>query len=93
MSGHRIDMYYTYVLRGNNGRKYIGSTSDLKRRLKEHNGGVGGKYTQDNRPFKLIYYEGFLNKQDAFAREQWLKTGWGRNQINTMLKNYLQKGE
>jgi hypothetical protein len=31
-----------------------------------------------------------VNPRDAFAREQWLKTGWGRNQLKTMLRNTLK---
>jgi putative endonuclease len=45
--------------------------------------------TKNRRPLKLIYYEAFINKHDAFLREQWLKTGWGRNQIQKILHNYL----
>jgi predicted GIY-YIG superfamily endonuclease len=37
----------------------------------------------------LIYYEAFIDKHDAFNREQWLKTGWGRNQLKKILRNYL----
>ena len=47
------------------------------------------KSTKGRIPFKLIYYEAFLNKHDAFVREQWLKSGWGFNQIRKILKNYL----
>jgi hypothetical protein len=31
------------------------------------------------------------NKKDAFAREQWLKTGWGRNQIEKTLSNFFKE--
>lgn len=48
--------------------------------------------TKYRKPLKLIYYEAFLNKHDAFLREQWLKTGWGRNQIEKMLNNYFAHG-
>ncbi len=39
---------------------------------------------------EVIYYEAFLVKEDAFAREQWLKTGWGRNHIKKILQNYFK---
>jgi len=32
----------------------------------------------------------FLNQKDAFTREQWLKTGWGRNYIKKVLRNYFK---
>jgi len=41
---------------------------------------------------KLIYYEAFINKHDAFKREQWLKTGWGRNQLKKILGGSLNLG-
>lgn len=68
---------------------YTGCTNNLKRRLELHN---NGKVTSTARrgPFEIIYYEAFLNQSDAYAREKWLKTGWGRNHIEKMLRNYLK---
>ena len=48
--------------------------------------------TAPRRPFKLIYYEAYLLKQDAEERERYLKTSMGRRVIRKQLKNYL-KGE
>jgi putative endonuclease len=82
-------MYYVYVLQSLKDKKfYIGYTSDLRTRLDRHNKGRV-ESTKNRTPFKLIHYEAFLNKNDALIREKWLKTGWGKNQIETMLKNYL----
>lgn len=51
-------MYYTYILQSQkNGKLYVGSTSDLEKRFKDHNDGMGGSFTKRNRSFKLIYYE------------------------------------
>ncbi len=41
-------------------------------------------------PLVLIYYEAYQNKEDAFQREKYLKTGWGRNYIKRVLKNYFK---
>ncbi len=83
-------MYYTYVLFSlKSKRKYIGSTNNLKQRFKEHNLGIGGKYTRDNRPFKLIYYEAYLNKKDSQGAEKFYKTGYGREVLNGKLKDFL----
>lgn len=46
--------------------------------------------TKTRKPFTLIYYEAYRNEKDAFQREKWLKTGWGRNQIKKSLSNYLK---
>ena len=83
-------MYYTYILFSlKSKRKYIGSTDNLKRRVAEHNQGIGGKYTKDNRPFKLIYYEAYLDKKDAQKAEKFYKTGYGREVLDGKLKNFL----
>ena len=85
-------MWYVYVIKSlKNERLYVGSTNDIKRRPKEHNDGVGGKYTKDNRPFKWVFYEAFLNKKDAMKDELFFKTGYGREVLKTKLKNYLQE--
>lgn len=84
-------MFYTYVLQSLKDESlYIGCTSDLEKRLKEHNNGYV-LATKHSRPYKLIYYEAFLDKNDAKDREVYLKSGWGRRSINKLLKNYLSK--
>ena len=72
-----------------NYRNYIGCTSDLKRRFDEHNSGLGGKYTKDNRPFCLVYYEAYVAKKDAMRAEKFYKTGNGREVLKGKLKEYL----
>ncbi len=83
-------MYYTYVLQSKkDGQFYTGCTKDLRTRLKLHNSGKVYS-TKNRKPLQLVHYEAFLDKTDAFAREQWLKTGWGRNQLAKMLHNFLK---
>ena len=83
-------MYYVYVLESKVDQSfYIGSTSDLKRRYREHNTGKG-KYTSHLRPLKLIFYEAYVLSSDAKRRELYLKSSKGRTSLKTMLKNYLQ---
>ena len=78
--------YYTYILQSlKNGGYYIGYTSDLKKRLQEHNTGES-KATKPYIPYKLIFYEAFLNIIDAKNREEYLKGGYGRKTINSMIK-------
>jgi len=77
-------MFYTYILESLRDKNlYVGYTNDLRRRFEEHNNGRV-EITRHRRPFKLIYYEAFLNQQDATSREKYFKTGWGR----TCLKKY-----
>lgn len=85
-------MWYVYILQSLKSKHlYCGYTEDLKRRFNEHNQGLGGKYTHDNRPFKLIYYEAFLEKKDATAQEKFYKSGYGREVLKGKVKNYLNK--
>lgn len=66
-------MNYVYVLKSSIDQElYIGSTNDLKRRLKEHNNKKSFS-TSWRGPFELIYYESYKNLQDARDREQVLK--------------------
>ncbi len=70
--------YYTYVLESlKDGKLYIGFTADIEGRLKAHNHGEV-ESTKYRRPFKLVYFEGCLNKKMAEKRERYFKTGFGR---------------
>lgn len=82
--------YYTYILRSSKDRKlYIGWTPNVIKRVKEHNEGLVPS-TKNRRPFKIIFYEAFLNKEDAVLREKFFKTGWGRRHLRITLKNTLR---
>jgi len=70
-------MYYVYILRSlKDESRYIRVTTDLKRRMREHNLG-NANYTSTKRPFKLIWYCAFSGKQIAFDFEQYLKSSSG----------------
>lgn len=78
-------MYYVYILYSVKlGKKYIGSTSNLRVRYKELNSGKS-RFTTRGMPWKLIYYEGFLDKINALKEEKFLKTGRGRKRIKYIL--------
>jgi putative endonuclease len=83
-------MHYVYVLQSKkDGGWYTGCTNNLRQRLTLHNQGQV-ESTRSRRPFQLIFYEAMLDKHDAFVREQWLKTGWGRNQLKKILATYIK---
>ena len=84
-------MYYVYVLLSlKDGNFYIGYTTDLKRRFNEHKEGYV-KATKHRLPLKLVYCEVFLNKNDARAREVYLKSGYGHEQLKSILKNTISQ--
>ncbi len=82
-------MYYAYVLQSMKDMNfYTGYTKDLKLRFEQHNKGLVDS-TKERRPFKLIYYEASINKEDALKREKYLKTYHGKMFLHKRLKSYL----
>ncbi|MCF7822872.1 MAG: GIY-YIG nuclease family protein [Candidatus Marinimicrobia bacterium] len=66
--------YYTYILQSKkDNRYYIGSTSDMERRLKEHNSGKT-KSLRFRRPLVLIHKEEFDSRESAETREKQIKS-------------------
>lgn len=62
---------YFYVLHCKDGTLYGGYTTDLNRRLKEHNDGIGAKYTRParRRPLRMLYAEAHPSRSDATKAE------------------------
>lgn len=69
---------------------YIGFSTDLRRRLKEHQAGKAFA-TSYRGPWRLIYYEAYLEAAEALGREKYLKSGGGRRFLKTQLKYHLAK--
>ncbi len=89
---HTKNMFYIYLLENRNDKSwYIGVTSNLKQRVKDHQSGKGGRTTRLKNNWRLIYFEGYLNKQDAIGREKFLKSGSGRNYLKKQLQTYLSQ--
>ena len=81
--------YFTYVIKSNKTNDlYIGHTQDLMKRLREHNDGLVVS-TKRYQPWKLIYYEACLNKEDSQRREKYFKTSQGRRLLRRRLKEYF----
>ena len=67
--------WYFYVLLCSDDSYYAGITSNLKRRLHEHNNTrKGAKYTRARRPSRRIFHESFLNRSDAQKMEARFKS-------------------
>lgn len=74
-------MYYVYILRSLKIKRcYVGVTTDIGKRLHDHNKGWT-KSTKPYIPWKLIYREEFSDKYEAYKREYYLKS----------TKGYLEK--
>lgn len=71
----RDDAWVVYVLRCADGTLYTGITTDVARRVAEHNGegGQGARYTRSRRPVTLAYMEPASNRATAARREAAIK--------------------
>ncbi len=65
--------WFVYILRCRDGTYYTGITTDLTRRLTEHNAGLGAKYTRPRRPIALVYSEPTISRSAAARREYQIK--------------------
>ncbi len=82
-------MHYVYVLRSKaDGRLYTGCTGDLRKRFQQHNDGKVPA-TQRRTPLELVYYEACLSAEDAFRREKYLKTAYGKRYLKSRLRHYF----
>ncbi len=72
-------MHYVYLLNSESHPRqpYVGSTGDLQQRLKDHNEGRS-PHTAKFRPWILVAYFAFVQKQTAIEFEKYLKSGSGR---------------
>ncbi len=79
-------MFYVYVLKsGKDDGIYIGFTSNLKNRLKEHKDG-NVRSTSYRRPLDLTYYEVYKDKEIAKKREKDLKSGKAHMELRKRLR-------
>jgi putative endonuclease len=84
-------MHFTYILYSKKLKKrYIGVTENLVNRLKQHKS-KAVPFTSKAEDWKLLYYEVFISKEDAYREEQFLKTGKGRDRIKYLLQSTMNK--
>jgi putative endonuclease len=77
-------MNYVYVIVSKEGYQYIGSTTDINKRIFQHQNRLAG-WTKRGTEWKLVYKEEFESYSDARKREIWMKTGVGRTFLNKIL--------
>ena len=78
---YTVYVLYSLILK----KRYIGSTSDLTKRIKEHNSGKS-KFTKGGIPWELVYKEDLKTNSEAKKRELYFKTGVGRKSLDELLK-------
>ncbi|MEA3493168.1 MAG: GIY-YIG nuclease family protein [Candidatus Margulisiibacteriota bacterium] len=80
-------MFYLYILQSKkNGKFYIGSTSNLDKRLKEHNSGKT-KSARGLIPLEIVYTESYSSNSDARKRESYIKRRKSRKYIESLFNN------
>jgi len=84
-------MFFVYILKSLKDKDlYIGYTSNLRKRLEEHNSGLT-RSTKNRAPFRLAYYEAYTSQVEAKHREQNLKLhGRARSQLFRRIKKSLE---
>ncbi len=84
-------MYFFYMLRCIDNSLYSGVTTNLERRVEEHNAGKSkaAKYTRSRIPVKLVYFEPFPSKADAMKREYEVKQ-WTKLQKETLVQSQFK---
>jgi putative endonuclease len=65
--------HFVYIVRCADGTYYTGYTTELARRIREHNEGKGAKYTRGRGPVELVYAEEGADRSWAQSREEAIK--------------------
>ena len=83
-----MTQWYVYMVRCADDTLYTGVTTDLERRVAEHNGegakGKGAKYTKVRRPVQLVYSEKAKDRSTASVREHTLRTLSRKEKLNLL---------
>jgi putative endonuclease len=67
-------VHYVYVLECADGTYYTGYTTDVERRVAEHDAGEGAKYTRGRTPVELVHVEEYDTRSAAMSREHGIKS-------------------
>jgi len=81
---------YMYILKCSNGEYYTGSTTDLDRRMQQHQNGEGSNFSWKHLPVQLIYSEEFSSIGEAFKREEQIHK-WSRAKKDALIKGDIEK--
>lgn len=68
-----MGVWYLYIVQCRDETLYTGITTDIKRRIKQHNSRKGAKALLGKLPTKLVYSEQFKNRSEASKREVEIK--------------------
>lgn len=80
--------YYVYAILCEDNSVYIGQTSNLTNRWREHLAGFAAEWTKKHKPIRIAHYETCSSREEAVRLEIEWKTGFGRKRI----KRLIEKG-
>jgi putative endonuclease len=80
-------MHYVYIVECSDGTLYTGYTTDVDRRVGEHNAGEGAKYTRGRTPVRLVHTEEHETRSEAMSREAEIK-GMSREEKEDLINLY-----
>ena len=87
-----MDKWYVYIVECADGSLYTGITTDVKRRLLEHNYSFkSAKYTRSRRPVRLVYVEEVTNRSEASKREYQIKRLKRKDKLKLLEETNLTK--
>ena len=81
-------MAHVYILRCADGSFYVGSTTDLRRRVGQHERGEGAAYTRRRLPVELVFSQEFDRVDDAFTVEKQAQN-WSRAKRIALIEGRL----
>ncbi len=85
----RGSVYSLYILECADGTLYTGITTDVERRLAEHNSSQkGAKYTRSRRPVRVVYVEQYQTRSQASKREYQIKRRMTKEQKSQLIASY-----
>ncbi len=80
-----MSKWYLYILQCRDGSYYTGITTDIERRLDQHNSGTASKYTRSRLPVTLVYTEEQASEKTARKREYDIKR-WPRAKKEELIR-------
>jgi putative endonuclease len=83
-----LKLWFVYIIECSDGRFYTGVMDNVKHRFQRHKSGQGGSFTNRFGVQRLLYYDTFFDRRDAFRRERQLK-GWTRRKKLALIHGEL----
>ena len=77
-------MIFVYIIKCKDNSYYTGITSNIEKRITEHNSGLTLSIQPSKRPVELMYYEKHINREEAAKREREIK-GWSRKKKENLI--------